>query len=342
MEWAILTLRRRSLSCVRTICVLALLLIAVAITLPAVAHADFPLFETDRKTFPATMCRPLVGTSGTIRYELDASVSNDSTTSVLHVVCPFVRDATITDLTENFSVYVVDRNPTQNIKCTVSAHEPFGGIVPNPGPDNVKFSSGSSSGTQKLNLSTLQQASEGYSVLNCGIPPKNPSNGARSRVNVYALEETFANGEASTDSKAYTGVFGEQWVFTLGAQPGFEYEEIGSATRPPGTDLAWWTFPLIRDVVASDWSRVRIRAFDDDGAPNADFLCNVFAYTEDGESDGELSGWCTQDSTLGETTIECIPFLPGGAPTSDDGPYAIHCLSVPQESTVFMYDIREE
>lgn len=331
-----------SLACVRLARALALFAFVFVTTAASVARADFPLFDTDKKTFPATMCRPTVGTAGTIKYETDGTVSNSSGTEALHLVCPFVRDATLTDLEEDFSVYVVDRHPTQDIKCTVSAHEPFGDIVPDQGLAYVKSSSGSASGTQKLSLTTEHQATEGYSVLNCGIPPTS-SSGLRSRINVYVFEELFVNGEASTDSKAYTGVFGEQWVFTLGAQPGFEYEEIGAATRPPGEEaLASWRLPLLRDVVASDWNRVRIRAFDDDGAPDADFLCNVYAYTEEGEVDGELSGFCTQDQTLGETTIECVPFLPGVSPTTDDGPYVIECLSVPQESTVFMYDLREE
>lgn len=312
--------------------------------LAGVAHAADPwdpLFETDRKTFPATMCRPVVGTSGILRYEVDGSLVNDSTTQVLHVACPLIRDATITTLSEYFSVYLVDQNPTQNFKCTASAHEPFGETVAQFGQNHVKFSSGSSSAVQKLDLITKQQATEGYSVLNCGIPPRNPSSGARSRINVYALEEVSAYADESTDSKSYPGLFAEQFL-VLAPQSGLEYAEDGSATRTPGEELAFWYMPLVRDVVASDWNRIRMRVFDDDAAPDFDFACILSAYTETGEPDGELSGFCEQEVEFGETTIECTPLLLGLSPTTDDGPYGIFCLSVPQESSMFMYDIREE
>jgi hypothetical protein len=159
---------------------------------------------------------------------------------------------------------------------------------------------------------------------------------------VYALEEVSAFADESTDSKSYPGLFAEQFVVTLGPQPRLEYAEDGSATRTPGEELAFWYVPLVRDVVAADWNRIRMRVFDDDASPDFDFACILSAYTEAGEPDGELSGFCEQDTNFGETTIECTPLSPGLSPTTDDGPYGIFCLSVPQESTMFMYDVREE
>lgn len=332
-------LRSASVRAVSAVVFVVLALVA------GVARAEDPIWDRDIKTFAGTMCRPVAGTIGEAMYHLDGSISNNSAAYPLVIVCPIVRDFSATDkTTEITDVTVIDRHATGNVQCRASNHDQFGDML----STDTKFSAGSGPEAQVIGLANVgTSVAGGYSALLCMLPPLMPIPGAlaRSRLMTYTFEEMDRFESTSTDSKSYTGAFAEQisaFDSTLPPPGSFiDYNDIGAAINsPPGVGLYQWAIPLVRDIVAGKVNRVRLRV--DDADPEVDFVCSLYVYTTTGEVDTELSGFCDQESSDGETTVTCVPLELGFFKPTAGGPAVIWCLAVPPDSTVFMYDARED
>lgn len=138
-------------------------------------------YANDDKTFPGSMCvkyqdlNENEASTGILRVSNSATVSNDSTTNTLRVICPIVKDnvAGADQRIISARVVVIDQHPTEAVVCRVSAtfrsngqnvSDPIGPTrsSANGDPDFLNFGQ----------LNTGTPAQRRHYFIRCNIPPK--------------------------------------------------------------------------------------------------------------------------------------------------------------------------
>jgi hypothetical protein len=154
-----------------------------------VPDTDVPTF--DAKVFPGAKCRQL-GTSSTVRYDNNGRVLNPSTTSLVTVICPIVRDAS-TERWLAIDVVVGDRSSQNDVSCTaISAQKDglYGGFNP-----ETQKSIGFNPEWWKVQTlhfgSQSQERDYGTYFLSCTIPPRysDATGSYESGIYSYSLHE---------------------------------------------------------------------------------------------------------------------------------------------------------
>lgn len=285
---------------------------------------------SDYKSYPATSCRMVYGSSGSLGTRPDGSVENDSTNSPTTAICPIVRDNTVTTGAWSVEVHVEDNNDFGAVKCTALSMSPFGGVV------STAFSQTTVNGigAALLTMAPAQSAEAGYYALRCELPPIGAS--GRSGINSYVVRET-AGSVGVTDRKSYPVMYAEAMSSVLDSPPYIRYDQFGGAR--PHNPLAFdpWTLPLIRDSVGPDtwWEKSRFRFNDSDGDRLVE--CLIFSLNEDGNHVPVASNG-TQDVAPGPATVE-VKVHPNLQQYS--GPLSLYCQYLAVDVDAVMYDINE-
>ncbi len=290
---------------------------------------------SDHKSYPATSCKPVHGSNGILGPRPDGSVENDSTAFPLTVICPIVRDNTVTTGAWSVSVHVEDANNSGSVQCTGLSMGPFGGVV----DDQASLpTDGPGTGAAFLTMALAQSAEAGYYAVRCVLPPMG-ANG-RSAVNSYLVKED-AGSVGLTDRKSYTATYAEPLTSDLGPPPEIpeiRYDDLGGArTDNLATDDSW-ALPLVRDSVGPDtfWNLSRFR-FNDSDADLA-VTCWIFTYNENGDFAGAAASDGFQLVAPGPVTVD-IEVHPNTQPYS--GPISLFCTGLQADAHAVMYDISE-
>ena len=134
------------------------------------------------RTYPGTNC---VDDTGLMEYAY-TRISNMSSSEEIFAECPIVRDGRNWDVYVDTDVWVLDVNPSRNAKCMQFCINPT-----STGYEGVfspwKYSSGSSSTPQKLDIQYIICKHDYAASLACALP--RTYNGARSAVIGYHVYE---------------------------------------------------------------------------------------------------------------------------------------------------------
>lgn len=156
---------------------LACLALGLGLTLPGAAHA------ADRKVQPGHMCVRDYSTSGGIFYtDSVGGVWNDSTTSTLTVLCPFVRDNESSPWI-SITARVRDLHGGDQLCCTAYSRSELGALS-----SSNQQCTGITNNLTSLTFPSLIDSNNGYFYLRCVIPPKT-STASRSGIWSYRIDE---------------------------------------------------------------------------------------------------------------------------------------------------------
>jgi hypothetical protein len=138
------------------------------IALPVEASMD-----TDKKIYPASSCQVSSETAGGVAFYNDQGrIYNDSVGGTLTLLCPIVRDSTISDLE---SVSVMVRNPQPNfvhdanVVCTLYNREADGTLFK---MQERFLAASTNTGWTPLPFDSLPAVDGGYHLLVCRFPPR--------------------------------------------------------------------------------------------------------------------------------------------------------------------------
>jgi hypothetical protein len=133
-----------------------------------------PASALDGKTYPGIACQP-TDQSQVYRAPNSSGIFNPSTTSLLSVNCPVVRDTIPGNSTAGIAqvlMTVVDGNTTAgfNLNCAIASSSSTGQVI------EVAITASKNDAnpsTQQLTpMKDIASVSGGYYVLNCTIPPR--------------------------------------------------------------------------------------------------------------------------------------------------------------------------
>jgi len=131
-----------------------------------------PLEASDKKIYPASSCQVSSESVGGVAFYNDQGrIYNNSVNGTLTLLCPIVRDSTISDLD---SVSVVVRNPQPedvhvNVWCTIYSRHADGTLFK---MQDRFLASSANTGWTTLTFDPLLAVDNGYYLLVCRFPAR--------------------------------------------------------------------------------------------------------------------------------------------------------------------------
>lgn len=128
--------------------------------------------DTDKKIYPASSCQVSSESGGGVAFYNDQGrIYNDSGIGTLTLLCPIVRDSTISDLR---SVSVVVRNPQPegydvSVWCTLYNRQADGTLF---NKDDRYLAASTNPGWTTLTFGSLTAVDNGYHLLVCRFPAR--------------------------------------------------------------------------------------------------------------------------------------------------------------------------
>jgi hypothetical protein len=131
-----------------------------------------PVEASDKKIYPASSCQVSSESDGGVAfYNNQGRIYNDTANGTLTLLCPIVRDSTISDLE---SVSVMVRNPQPeghqvDVWCTLYTRHADGTLFKK---QDRYLAASTNTGWTALTFDPILAVDDGYHLLVCRFPPR--------------------------------------------------------------------------------------------------------------------------------------------------------------------------